>query len=139
MKNLAEETILLPAEISTVYTLLSKLENYPELLVAHTSDWEFKGDVCSFIYDGSTATKLKMYEQLPNEKIVIGTHGNNAIEFDMEFLMFDVGKERTNFKMIIKADLNPFMASMISSSMEELKDDFLKAMMIELGIDNKQK
>ena len=67
-----------------------------------------------------------MYEQLLNEKVVIGTYGVNTVDFDMEFLLFDVGKNRTNFKMIIKADMNPIMASMASSSMEELKDDFLK-------------
>ena len=136
MKNLAEETILLFIDISKVYVLLSKLENYPKLLVAHTCDWEFDGDICSFNYDGSTHTKLKMYEQLPNEKVVIGTYGVNTVDFDMEFLLFDVGKNRTNFKMIIKADMNPIMASMASSSMEELKDDFLKEMKKELGIDN---
>ncbi|RLD66706.1 MAG: hypothetical protein DRI84_04200 [Bacteroidetes bacterium] len=136
MKNLAEETILLFVDVSEVYTLLSKLDSYPKLLAAHTCDWKFNGDICSFNYDGSTHTKLKMYEQLLNEKVVIGTYGVNTVDFDMEFLLFDVGKNRTNFKMIIKADMNPIMASMASSSMEELKDDFLKEMKKELGVDN---
>ena len=134
MKNLAEETILLPVPISRVYKLLSVIENYKNLLKAHTKDWKFDANTCSFIYDDSTFTKLKMYEATENEKVVMGTYGNNSIDFDMEFLMFEVDKKRTNFKMVIKADLNPIMVSMFSSSMEELKDDFLLDMKKELGI-----
>jgi len=139
MRNLAEETILLPIDVKKVYSLLSKLKNFSKLLSAHTSDWEFDGDVCSFIYDNSTPTKLKMYESIKNEKVVIGTYGSNSIEFDMEFLMFDVDKKRTNFKMVIKADLNPIMASMVTSSMEELMKDFVCAMKKDLGLPNKKK
>lgn len=134
MKNLAEETLLLPVPVGKVYKLLSVIENYAKLLKAHTKDWEFDGDVCSFIYDDSTLTKLKIFESIANEKVVLGTYGNNSIDFDMEFLMFDVDKKRTNFKMVIKADLNPIMASMVSSSMEELRDDFIHDMKMELGI-----
>jgi carbon monoxide dehydrogenase subunit G len=134
MKNLAEKTILLPVSIAKVYKLLSKIENYARLLKAHTKDWEFDGDTCSFIYDDSTLTKLKMFESIPNQKVVIGTFGNNSVDLDMEFLMFDLGKKGTNFKMVIKADLNPIMASMVSSSMEELRDDFIHDMKEELGV-----
>jgi len=134
MKTLAEQTVLLPISITKVYKLLSKIENYSRLLKAHTKDWKFEGDTCSFIYDGSTFTKLKMFESIPNEKVVLGTFGDNSVDFDMEFLMFDLAKKGTNFKMVIKADLNPIMASMVSSSMEELKDDFIKGMKKTLSI-----
>ena len=135
MRNLVEQTVLLAVGVKKVYKLLSKLKNFQLLLAAHTSDWEIDGDVCTLIYDGDKATKLKMYEQITNEKIVLGTYGKNSLEFDMVFLMFEVDKKRTNFKIVIKADLNPIMASMISSSMEELKDDFLTEMKKELGIE----
>jgi len=134
MKTLAEQTVLLPVPIKKVYKLLSKIENYSRLLKAHTKDWKFEGDICSFIYDGSTFTKLKMFELVPNEKVVLGTFGNNSVDFDMEFLMFDLAKKGTNFKIVIKADMNPIMASMASSSMEELKDDFIKGMKKALSI-----
>ena len=134
MKNLVEKTILLPVPISKVYSLLSNINNYSRLLKAHTKDWKFGGDICSFIYDDSTFTKLKMYEAVKQEKVVVGTFGDNTVDFDMEFLMFDLEEKGTNFKMLIKADLNPIMASMVSSSMEELQDDFIRDMKIELGI-----
>ena len=134
MKNLAEETLLLPVPIAKVYKLLSDIKNYEMLLKAHTKNWEFDGDICSFIYDDSTLTKLKMYEAVENYKVVMGTYGNNSVDFDMEFLLFDLEKKGCNLKMLIKADLNPIMASMVSSSMEELKDDFLRDMKIKLGI-----
>jgi len=134
MKNLAEKTILLPVPISKVYSLLSNINNYSRLLKAHTKDWKFEGDICSFIYDDSTFTKLKMYEAVKQEKVVVGTFGDNTVDFDMEFLMFDLEEKGTNFKMLIKADLNPIMASMVSSSMEELQDDFIRDMKKELGI-----
>ena len=134
MRNLAEETLLIPVPIAKVYKLLSDIKNYGRLLKAHTKDWKFDGDSCSFIYDDSTPTKLKMYERSENSKVVIGTYGNNSVDFDMEFLLFDLGKKGCNFKMVIKADLNPIMASMVSSSMEELKDDFLRDMKEELAI-----
>jgi len=137
MKNLAEQTVLLPVSITKVYKLLSKIENYSGLLKAHTKDWKFEGDTCSFIYDDSTLTKLKMFESIKNEKVVIGTFGDNSVDFDMEFLMFDLAKKGTNFKMVIKADMNPIMASMVSSSMEELRDDFIRDMKEELGIAEK--
>ena len=137
MKTLAQQTILLPVPIKKVYKLVSEIENYSRLLKAHTKDWKFEDDTCSFIYDGSTLTKLKMFESIKNEKVVIGTFGKNSVDFDMEFLMFDLAKKGTNFKMVIKADLNPIMASLVSSSMEELKDDFIRDMKEELGVAEK--
>ncbi|MCK5857247.1 MAG: hypothetical protein KAG64_07150 [Bacteroidales bacterium] len=128
MRTLAEETILLPIKVKKVYKILSNIKNYSKFLAHNTSDWSFDGDVCSFLYDGSTPTKLKMYERKSNEKILIGTFGNNSVDFDMEFLMFDLENKGTNFKMIIKADMNPIMASMASSFMEELKIDFIAGM-----------
>jgi carbon monoxide dehydrogenase subunit G len=76
-----------------------------------------------------------MFESIPNQKVVIGTFGDNSVNFDMEFLLFDLDKKGTNFKMVIKADLNPIMASMVSSSMEDLRDDFIRGMKEELGVD----
>ena len=138
MKTLAEQTVLLPVSITKVYKLLSKIENYAGLLKAHTKDWKFEGDTCSFIYDGSTLTKLKMFESVKNEKVVLGTFGNNTVDFDMEFLMFKIDRKRTNFKIVIKADLNPIMASMASSSMEELKNDFIQGLKTTLGIESEE-
>jgi len=138
MKTLAEQTVLLPISVTKVYKLLSKIENYAGLLKAHTKDWTFEGDTCSFIYDGSTLTKLKMFESLKNEKVVLGTFGTNTVNFDMEFLMFKIDRKRTNFKIVIKADLNPIMASMASSSMEELKNDFIQGLKTTLGIESEE-
>ena len=138
MRNLAEETILLPISMKKVFSLLSNLKNYKKLLKKHTKEWKFDGDVCSFIYDGSTFRQLKMYENKLNEKIVVGTFGNNSVDFDMELLFFDLGKEGTNFKMIIKADMNPIMASMASSSMEELQKHFIQGLKKELGLPSEE-
>ncbi len=134
MRNLAEETIQLPISTKKVYKLLSSIKNYKKLLKEHTKDWKFEDDICSFIYDGSTFTQLKMYENIPNEKIVIGTFGKNSIDFDMELLFFDLEKKGTNFKITIKADMNPIMASMASSSMDELQKHFVQGLKRELGL-----
>jgi len=134
MRNLLEKTILLPVETKRLYDFLTNLKNYPKLLSANTSDWSVEGEVCSFIYDNSGSVKLKLYETVKNEKIVLGTYGNNSIEFDMEFLMMDVGNRGTNFKLSVKVDLNPIMASMISSSMEDTVQDFIENLKKSLGV-----
>ena len=125
MKTLFEKTVLLNARVEQVYALLANLENYPVLFQKHTGDWEFEGDVAKLVYDGSTNSKLKFYEKQENQKIVLGTFGNNTFDFDFEMLMMEVDKAKTNFKLSIKSDMNPVFASMMESSISELANDFL--------------
>jgi len=65
-----------------------KIKNYSRLLKAHTKDWKFEADTCSFIYDDSTLTKLKMFESIKNEKVVIGTFGKNLAQRGKHLLYF---------------------------------------------------
>lgn len=132
MKNIVEHTILLNVKVEKLFALLSDISNYERLFDGDVKDWKVDGDVCSFVYDESTPAKLKIFDRKPFDKIVIGTYGRNSIDFDLEFLMMDVGLKGTNFKMTVKVDMNPIMASMITSSMETMTSQFLEALQKEI-------
>ena len=133
MKNLIEKIVLLDVKVESLYNLLSNISNYEVLFEGYVKDWAVEGDTCSFIYDKTTLTRLKLYECVTDEKVVIGTFGNNNIDFDLEFLMIDVGLRGTNFKMSVKVDMNPILASMITSSMETLVEKFIEALKREIA------
>jgi carbon monoxide dehydrogenase subunit G len=125
VKTLAEETIELDVPVAELFRLLADIKSYSRLFSLHTTDWSFEGDVADLVYDGSTHTKLKIYERVPNEKIMVGTFGNNTIDFDFELLLSAVEPQKSRLHISIKSDTNPVFASMMESSVLELKKDFL--------------
>ncbi len=126
MKTILEKTLILETEVEKLYAILSSIESYEYLFQAHTANWTFEGDVARLVYDGSTNSSLKIYERKSNEKVVIGTHGDNMLDFDIVMLMMDVGQGRTSFKVSVLSDTNPIFASMMESSVNELMEDFIK-------------
>jgi hypothetical protein len=125
VKTLAEETVELDVPVKELFRLLADIKSYSRLFSSHTADWSYDGDVASLVYDGSTHTKLKIYERVPDEKILVGTFGDNTIDFDFELLITGLTSQRSRLKISIRSDMNPVFATMMESSILELKKDFL--------------
>lgn len=133
MKTILEKTLILKTEVEKLYAVLSSIESYKTLFAAHTDQWTFDGDVAKLVYDGSTNSSLKIYERKPNEKVVIGTFGDNTLDFDIVMLMMDVGQGRTSFKVSVLTDTNPIFASMMESSVNELMEGFVEQLEKEIS------
>ena len=96
-----------------VYDFLSKVDNYEKLMPENISKFEVKGDD-SFLFalKGMPEIALKIKEQIPTEKVVLGAAGGK-IDFNLTGLINEIDAENCEVSLTFTGDFNPMMAMMI--------------------------
>lgn len=100
-----------------IFETLSSFSNFTPMLADKVENWEATVDKCSFKAQGFTV-KLKMIERTPNSIIKI-TGDDIPFEFYFWIQLKKVDVCDTRLRLVVKAELNLMMRTMIGSKLQK--------------------
>jgi len=125
MAEFVSDTKTIPYSDETVFAALSDLSKLEQIKGKipddKIKDFSFDSDSCSFRIDPVGHVKFSVVERQPN-KLVKFKSAN--LPFDVFLWLQLVSKKENDTKMrlTVKADLNPFMKSMVSKPLKQTVD-----------------
>lgn len=125
MAEFVSDTKTIPYGDETVFAALSdlsKLEQIKDKIPDDKiKDFTFDSDSCSFGIDPIGQVKFSVVERQPNKLVKFKSEN---LPFDVFLWLQLVGKHENDTKMrlTVKADLNPFMESMVSKPLKQAVD-----------------
>ena len=130
MTNIESKEVDVQASQAEVFTFLSDLNNFKELLPTdRISDWQSDKDFCSFKVQGTYKIRLDLKELLPPGKIILQSGEGSPFKFHLHINLDENGAS-TKAHQVCEADLNAFLKMMVEKPLKNLFDhiaDKLKA------------
>ena len=125
MAEFVSDTKTIPYRDETVFAALSdlsKLEQIKDKIPDDKiKDFTFDCDSCSFRVDPIGQVKFAVVERQPNKLVKFKSEN---LPFDVFLWLQLVAKQEndTRMRLTVKADLNPFMKSMVSKPLKQAVD-----------------
>jgi len=91
-------------------------------------DWHSEEDRCSFSVPQVGQIQLKITKQTPHNLICIEPDGTTPFPFKFYIQMKQLSDEDTRFKLVIRADLNIMMKSMIKGPLKKGLDQIVDSL-----------
>ena len=113
---------------AVVFEFLSDVRNYEKLLPQdRISDWTATETDCSFAIPGMAKINLNLSEKVPVEKIVLQSGEGSSIKFSLSMeLTSATDADTTEGKIVLSADLNPFLKMMAQGPLNNLINYMVK-------------
>ncbi|MFI3262328.1 MAG: polyketide cyclase [Rikenellaceae bacterium] len=108
-----------------VFEALSSFSNFTPMIGDKVENWEASVDKCSFKAQGFTV-KLQMIERTPNSVIKI-TGDDLPLEFFFWVQLKKVADCDTRLRLVVKAELNFMMKTMIGSKLQKGLDQMAES------------
>jgi carbon monoxide dehydrogenase subunit G len=102
----------------TIYTFLSNLNNFKELMPDQIENWQSTEDTCSFRIKNMADLSLRLTEKVPHSLIVLSPEGKAPFSFSLRCILQKVDENKTNATIMFKADLNAMMEMLAKSPLQ---------------------
>jgi len=112
MTTIESNKELVNAKDEVIYTFLSNLNNFAELVPEQVENWKSDENSCSFRVSGLADIGLRIIEKVPCQKIVISSDGITPVSFTMIMNITAEANNQSSFQIVFLADMNSFMAMM---------------------------
>lgn len=119
--NLETNKVTVQKSKEAIYNFLTKVENYEGLMPENTSKFETREDAFIFALKGMPEIKLKMQEQVPTDKIVLGS-GSDKFPFTLTGYITKASEETSEVQLVFDGKFNPMMAMMVKSPLQKFMD-----------------
>ena len=137
MTDFTSEVKTIPYNDDKVFALLSDMSNLERFKdrVSHDKikNFTFDADTCSISVEPVGAVTFQVVERIPNRTIKFSTT-NSPVPLLMWIQLKQIAENDTKMKMTVRAELNPFIKSMISKPLQEALDK-ISEMIIGLPFD----
>jgi carbon monoxide dehydrogenase subunit G len=118
--RIESKTVEVPAGREKVFAFVSDLNNFKKLLPAERiSDWESRGDYCSFKVQGTATIDLKLKNTEPHSRISLESGDRSPFPFTLE-IFFEEHDGKTKAFQIMEAQVNPFLKMMVEKPLSNL-------------------
>ena len=122
MTQIESKSVKVAAEPAKVYTYLSDLRNFKELLPQDKiSDWQGEENNCSFKVQGGYKIGLQWESGVECSEIVLRSTAASPFPFKLN-ISLEADGTGTNAQQICDADINPFLKMMVEKPLKNLFD-----------------
>jgi len=122
MTQIESKSVKVAAEPAKVYTYLSDLRNFKELLPQDKiSDWQGEENNCSFKVQGGYKIGLQWESGIECSEIVLRSTAASPFPFKLN-ISLEADGTGTNAQQICDADINPFLKMMVEKPLKNLFD-----------------
>ncbi|MBP6978078.1 MAG: hypothetical protein PHD61_10685 [Bacteroidales bacterium] len=109
MKVIESETVVIHKPAQEIYSFLSNLNHFRDLMPPQVVNWQSTDDTCSFTIQGMTDLSLRLAEKIPFSRLVILPEGKPPFPFELNCYL-DAQEDQTESRIVFQADLNPFLS-----------------------------
>lgn len=119
--NLESNKVTVQKSKEQVYEFLTKVENYEGLMPENTDKFETRENAFIFALKGMPEIKLKMQEQVPSDKIVLGS-GSDKFPFTLTGNISEINENSSEVQLHFDGKFNPMMSMMIKAPLQKFID-----------------
>ena len=125
MADFVSEVKTIPYNEDRIFQMLSDLSNLEKVKDRipqdKIKDFEFDKDSCSFSVAPVGKITFQIVEREPNKTIKFTTT-NSPVPLHLWIQLKQMEENETRLKMTVRADLNPFIAPMVSKPLQDAID-----------------
>ena len=125
MTDFTSEVKAIPYNDGKIFAMLSDMSNLERIKDRipqdKIKDFTFDADTCSFTINPVGSITFQIVEREPNKTIKFSTT-NSPVPLFLWIQLKQVAENHTKMKMTVRADLNPFIKSMVSKPLQEAID-----------------
>ena len=110
--NLESRTVVVPKSPQEVFSFLSTLSNYEQLMPESTEKFQIDGDSFVFALKGMPEIRLVLKETVPNKSIVLGA-ASSKLPFTLSSSIEEEA-ESSKIHLTFQGDFNPMMRMMVT-------------------------
>lgn len=133
MTDFVSEVKTIPYSGERVFTMLSDLTNLERVKDRipqdKIKDFEFDQDSCSLSVDPVGKITFRIIEREPHKTVKFETT-NSPVPLTVWIQLKEVAPDDTRMKMTVRAELNPFIKSMVSKPLQEAVDKLSAAIAV---------
>lgn len=133
MTDFVSEVKTIPYSDERIFTMLSDLTNLERVKDRIPEDkiknFEFDRDSCSLSVDPIGNITFRIVEREPNKTVKLET-ANSPVPLTVWIQLKPDTEEITKMKLTVRADLNPFIKSMVSKPLQEAVDKLSAALVV---------
>lgn len=122
MATFESKSVTLNAPCEKVYSFLNDFRNVESLMPEQIINWQASSDECSFTIQGISSLSMKIDSRSANRNIHIVSHGKNPVNYSMDYFFREKEDGTCRVRIILDADLNPFIRGMASRPLQNLVD-----------------
>ncbi len=123
MSKIESRTGIIKSSEEKIFNFLSDFNNFQNLVPADkVKDWESTEDSCKFKVEGIGQAGLKIIEKEPYKLIKITSDETTPLPFRLWIQIKNVGENDSRIKITIDVDVNPVMAAMVKSPLQNFVD-----------------
>ncbi len=109
MKTIESEKVIIQKPAKEIFSFLSNLNNFRDLMPPQVINWQSTDETCSFTIQGMTDLSLRLTEKIPFGKLIILPEGKPPFQFELDCYL-DEKEDGTETQIVFYADLNPFLS-----------------------------
>ena len=117
MMKFETDQVVVKASQNELFTFLTNLNNFEQLMPDSVSNWQSTEDTCSFKISGMATIGLAIKEKNEN-RIDLKSHGEVMFPYDMSIFLTKVSDTETEAKLAFTGDVNPFMKMMVEKPIQ---------------------
>ncbi len=133
MTDFVSEVKTIPYSGERVFTMLADLTNLERVKDRipqdKIKDFEFDKDSCSLSVDPVGKITFRIIEREPHKTVKFETT-NSPVPLTVWIQLKEVAPDDTRMKMTVRAELNPFIKSMVSKPLQEAVDKLSAAIAV---------
>jgi hypothetical protein len=104
------------SSVPQVFLFLSDFKNFESILPEdRVSNFQYKGDACSFDIKGMTPLQIRLADKKENKYLLFATEGLARFNFNLKVIFSD-----TTCRVELSGDMNPIIKSMAEKPLSGL-------------------
>lgn len=110
--QLETQSVTISKSKTDVFTLLTDLKNFEQLMPENIQKFEVDGDSFLFALSGMPEIRLVLKEKIPTDKIILGA-ASSKLDFTLSVVLSEISALETNAQLFFEGKFNPMMAMMV--------------------------
>jgi carbon monoxide dehydrogenase subunit G len=119
MKRIESSVVAVDAPIDEVFHFLSDFNHFERLMPEQVTNWQSTVDTCSFTVQGISIGMRILGKNSPNSIHIIA-EDPSPVRFDLKAALEPEAPASTKARLVMDADVNPFLAMVVASPLENL-------------------
>lgn len=119
--NIESNTITVQKSPSEVFTFLSNLQNFEQLMPENTQKFEVDGDSFLFGLKGMPEIRLVLKEKTEFSNITLGA-ASSKLPFTLSANIVEKSASESDVQLVFAGDFNPMMAMMVKKPLTKFID-----------------
>ena len=120
MTTFTSDTKIIANNTERIFTFLTDLTNFHNLLPDQIKDWKSTPTTCSFTIEGAGTLGFEIFEKEPFSMIRYKDFGQVPFHYDLVVEMQPVENDKTQVQLAFEADLNAMLKMMLKKPLTNL-------------------